>query len=242
MKDNWLHNDHGQISIDLFTPFTPITIFQLKKCALLWTLLPYYALLDFFQNRDHRAVLLLLLIVYHVLTSKMWNLKQAQHSKNGLKCRCQRSLTENLVSIRWERISFVRLCQFCSHRITTLWFAGCSISVDFLFLFVHGLFYFIKADAWAPLWGYIPKMIPQFSQKWIICSGVKGHIVLNCLSFCKSISVSWWLKVSKNIQLRVKTDSVLPFFVCILLFHAYRQLVIFQQVGCGFQTHMVVEV
>ena len=135
MKDKRFFNDHGQLPIDLDF-YSCISIFELKKCALLWTLLPY-ALLGFFPGREHRAVLLLqYAIVYSVLTSKVSKVERRQFSQNGFKFSCQRSLTGIFGIIMLGKDPPKRLCQFCNRRKTTLWFVGCWKSVDFLFVHV----------------------------------------------------------------------------------------------------------
>ena len=100
---------------------------------LLWTLLPY-ALLGFFPGREHRAVLLL---QYHMLISKVWKVKRCQFSQNGFKFCCQQSLTGNFGITRLGKNPPKRLCQFCSCRITTLWFVGRWKSVDFFLCTVY---------------------------------------------------------------------------------------------------------
>ncbi len=117
--------------------YSCISIFELKTCALLWTILPY-ALLGFFPGREHRSVLLLqYAIVYCVLISKVWKVKRRQFSQNCFKFSCQRSLTGTFGIKMLGKDPSERLCQFCSHSVTTFWFLGCWKGVDFLF--VHGL-------------------------------------------------------------------------------------------------------
>ncbi len=130
------------ISWSIHTSYSCISIFELKKFALLLTLLPY-ALLDFFAGTETlRAVLLLqFVIVYRVLSSKMWQNENASKFTKRL----QMSLSTRFGWKFWFPFLLanvhVRPCQFCNLRVTTLWVAGCWRSVDVLIVQVYNILY-----------------------------------------------------------------------------------------------------
>ncbi len=123
------------LSVDLFTSLThAYQFFELKKCALLCTLVPY-ALPDLVPGRERRAVLLIqFTIVYCVLSSK--NVKNENASK--FTKRLPMSLSTRFCWNFWYQFVGKRIpCTSMPIRsliVTTLWFTGFRRSVEFLFV------------------------------------------------------------------------------------------------------------
>ncbi len=112
-------------------------------------------------------------------------LKLPQISKTGFKWRCQRSLAGNFGIDMMEKNPFVCLCQCCSHRVTTLWFAECWRIVDFLF--VHGLSK--NTTEVASLAKYQRKTVDEFTWSQSLLYVGKVRVKLNQNPQCPKLTI-----------------------------------------------------